>query len=108
MPAVVPSSYAGVPIHARGFALAAEYPSSWTPPDDGDWVESEHVFHVWHHRRFRRHAVWKPDSARLPTTELLYRLAPTSHRSGASQRRLGVRQPRAGSAHVEPESDEAR
>jgi hypothetical protein len=69
-PPTLPRSYAGVPIHARGFALAAVYDSSWSPPDDGDWTDSEHIIDVWHHRRFPRHVVWKPESARVVITEL--------------------------------------
>ncbi len=68
--ATPPAAYDGVPIHARGFALAAVYDSSWSPPDDAAWVESEHLMRVWRHRRFAKHVVWKPDAARVVVTQL--------------------------------------
>jgi len=67
---MVPASYAGVPIHARGFAVAAEYASSWSPPDDGEWEASEHVTRVWGHPLFPRHIVWKPDPGRVVVTQV--------------------------------------
>ncbi len=66
----IPYIYEGVPIHARSFALATVYDSSWSPPDDGGWVESQHLMRVWRHRRFAKHVVWKPDAALVVVTQL--------------------------------------
>jgi len=56
----VPLIYEGVPIHARGFALAAAYDSSWRPPQDSDWAADQRKTNVWRHPNYPRHVVWRP------------------------------------------------
>jgi hypothetical protein len=55
--------YEGVPIHARGFALAAVHDSWWRPPRHGVWAADQHVSNAWRHPGYPRHVLWKPEES---------------------------------------------
>jgi len=92
-----PFIYAGTPIHARGFALAALYNGLWRPPAGGAWVEHSHLPNCWQHPSYPRHVVWKRRNhdvvvtqlaASTPDVSLVLHLGRTALGPGASPQSL--------------------